>query len=133
MRFRANHRVAAHQVADVLDAVLPHLFGFAERPAHTHDCSVMRFDPCFPRRDPLLHLCASRLLGKRVPSCHTRAGFAAEEDGEKRLVRAHNVSFRSTVILLATNNGQPWTECSTQYPLTEVLVEGAGFAQLRAA
>ena len=27
----------------------------------------------------------------------------------------------------------PWTECSTQYSLTEVLVEGAGFAQLRAA
>src|SRR6516165_11610368 len=106
MGFRANDRVAAHQVAYVLDTVLAHLFGLAERPAHTDDGSLVLFDPRFPRRDPLLHLCVSRLLGKGIPSCHTRAGFATEEDGEKRLVRAHNVSFCSTVILLATNNGQ---------------------------
>src|SRR5215471_1186285 len=100
MRFRANDRVGAHQVAYVFDAVLAHLFGLAERPAHTDNRCVMLFDPRFPGRDPLLHLCVSPLLGKGVPSCHTRAGFATEEDGEKRIVRAHSVSFCSTVILL---------------------------------
>src|SRR5262249_20270378 len=86
-------RVAAHQVAYVFNAALAHLFGLAERPAHADDCSVVLFDPRFPGRNPLLHLCVSRLLGKGVPGCHTRAGFATEEDGEKRIVRAHNVSF----------------------------------------
>jgi predicted membrane-bound mannosyltransferase len=62
MRSRANDRVGAHQVAYVFDAVLAHLFGLAERPAHTDDCSVMLFDPRFPGRDPFLHLCVSRLL-----------------------------------------------------------------------
>src|SRR5215468_7707720 len=71
MRFRANDRVGAHRVAYVFDAPLAHLFRFAERPAHTDDCCVMLFDPRFPGRDPLLHLCVSRLLGKSVPGCHT--------------------------------------------------------------
>src|ERR1700758_2072122 len=93
MRFRANDRVGAQQVAYILDALLADLFGLAERSAHTDDCSVMLFDPSFPRCDSLLHLCVSRLLGKGVPGGHTRAGLASEEDGEKRIVRAHDVSF----------------------------------------
>src|SRR5262249_92776 len=92
MRFRANDRVGTHRVAYVFDAALAHLFRFAERPAHPNDCSAMLFDPRFPRRDPLLRLCVSRLLGKGIPGCHARAGFAPEEDGEKRIVRVHNVS-----------------------------------------
>src|SRR6516165_7082658 len=102
MRFRANYRVAAHQVAYVFNALLAHLFGLAERTAHGDDCSVVLFDPRFPGRDALLHLCVSRLLGKGVPGCHTRAGFVTEEDGEKRIVRAHNVSFCSTVFCEAS-------------------------------
>src|SRR5262249_35573235 len=106
MRFRANDRVGAHRVAYVFDAALAHLFGFAERPAHIDDCSVMLFDPRFPGRDPLLHLCVLRLLGKGVPGCHTRAGFAPEEDGEKRIARAHNVSICLTVILGSLMNSR---------------------------
>jgi hypothetical protein len=55
---------------------IAHLFG----PAHTDDCSVMLFDPGFPRCDSLLHLCVSRLLGKGVPGGHTRAGLAPRRD-----------------------------------------------------
>src|SRR5262249_25716677 len=79
MRFRANDRVGTHRVAYVFDAALAHLFRFAERPAHPNDCSAMLFDPRFPGRDPLLRLCVSRLLGKGIPGCHARAGFAPEE------------------------------------------------------
>jgi hypothetical protein len=103
MRFRANDRVSAHQVANVLDAVLAHLFGLAERPAHTDDFRVMLFDPRFPGRDTLLHLCMSCLLGKGVPGCHARAGFASEKDSEKRIIRAHSVSSCSTLIVRSTN------------------------------
>ena len=59
----------------------------------------MLFDPRFPGRDPLLRLCVSRLLGKGIPGCHARAGFAPEEDAEKRIVRVHNVAICLTVIL----------------------------------
>lgn len=93
MRIRANEGVAAHLVAYVLDPVLAHLFGLAEGAAHANDCRVMLFDPCFPGRDPLLHFVAALLLGKGIPSRHARAGFAAEKDGEERIVRAHGLSF----------------------------------------
>src|SRR5262249_35114955 len=112
MRFRANDRVGTHLVAYVFDAALAHLFRFAERSAHTDDCSVMLFDPRFPGRHPLLHLCVSCLLGKGVPGCHTRAGFAAKEDGEKRIVRAHNVSICLTVTLGSLmNSRRPIRSC----------------------
>jgi hypothetical protein len=54
-------------IAYVFDAALANLFGLAERPAHTNDCIVMLFDPRFPGRDPLLHLCVSGFVGKSVP------------------------------------------------------------------
>lgn len=39
MRFGANDRVGAQQVVYVFNAVLAHLFGFAESSAHTDDCA----------------------------------------------------------------------------------------------
>jgi hypothetical protein len=46
---------------------------------------------------------ASCLLGKGVPGCHARAGFASEKDSEKRIIRAHSVSSCSTLIVRSTN------------------------------
>src|SRR5262249_22506346 len=106
MRVRANDRVGAHQVAYVLDAVLADLFGLAERPAHTDDCSMMLFDPGFPGPSPLLLFWDWRLLGEGVPSGHRRAGFDTEHEGENRVVLPHHVPlFIATFILPATITG----------------------------
>src|ERR1700712_2527942 len=49
----------------------------------------MLCDPCLPCRHSLLLLAAPLSLRQRVPGRHFRAGLAAEEDGEERIVGAH--------------------------------------------
>src|ERR1043165_6754402 len=92
MRIRANDCVGAHQIGYVLDAAFAHLLGLAEGTAHPDDCGMMFIGPGFPSCDSLLHLRPTNLFGKRVPSYHSRAGLAAEENCEKCIVRAHTVS-----------------------------------------
>src|SRR5262249_23934396 len=92
MRLRANDCVGAHQVGYVLDAALAHLLGPAEGTAHPDDYAMMFFGPSFPGCDSLLHLRPVYLRGKRVPSCHPRAGLIADENRKKRIIRAYSVS-----------------------------------------
>jgi hypothetical protein len=49
-------------------------------------------DPSLPCRDSLLLPGAALGLRQRIPGRHFRTGLAAEKDGEKRIVGAHEVS-----------------------------------------
>src|SRR5437762_13431944 len=82
-----NNRLTTQHLSILLQVL------FAQGAAHADDCGVMLFDPCFPGRDPLLHLLVAHLLGKGVPCRHARASFAAEKDREECIIRAHGYSF----------------------------------------
>jgi hypothetical protein len=117
MGFFANDRVSAHQVAYVLDAVLAHLFGPAERPAHTDDCSVMLFDPRFPRRDPSC-IFVRRASSNRAFQAVIRALVLLPRKMERNVSFVLITSPFSTVILLATNNGHKFV-CYSGIALNE--------------
>ena len=61
---RANHREAAHRVADVLDPARRDLLGLAERSAHGDDRGLVLLDPRLPGRDSLAFLDAPFRFGR---------------------------------------------------------------------
>jgi hypothetical protein len=89
MGVRLNNHVGAQLVACVFDPALRDLLGLAERAAGAGNRSVVLFHPRLPGSHSLLHVGPPLLLGQCVPRAHTRAGFAAKENREKSVIRAH--------------------------------------------
>jgi hypothetical protein len=65
----------------------------APRSTHANNRGMMFFAPRLPGSYTLLLLCLPLLFRKGVPCGHSRAVFAAKENSEKCIVRAHKVSF----------------------------------------
>src|ERR1700733_3684185 len=92
VRVGTNNHESAHSIADIIDAALRDLLSLTQGTAHGDDGGMMFLDPRLPRRHAFAFLCAPIGFGKCVPGSPSRTGFAAEEHGEKGIVRTHTVS-----------------------------------------
>src|SRR5262249_38431837 len=93
MGVRMYDRECSHVIAYIFDTFLGDLLGLAERPTHADNCCLVFFDPRLPCCNSLAFLCSPLLFGEGVPPLPMWAGFAAEENSEIGVVRAHYASF----------------------------------------
>src|SRR5215813_11538058 len=93
MRVRTYDRECSHVIAFIFDTFLSDLLSLAERPTHANNRCLVFFDPRLPCCNSLLFLCSPLRFGEGVPSLPLWAGFAAEENNEIGVVRAHYPSF----------------------------------------
>jgi len=93
VRIRSHNRECAQLIAFIVDPTLRDLLGFPQWPAHADNGGVMFLDPRLPSCYAFLFLRAAIQFGQGVPGHSSRTGFAAKENCEIGIVRAHNVSF----------------------------------------